>query len=110
MNLYPLRASLSETEIARYRWLGTQTADATIESLHEVEPGLSEYDLEALTAANLLRRGIHAFGLSLCGRRSHLQVQARSGTGCAAEEVWHAQSLLAQVGIGDLDYALRALR
>jgi antitoxin VapB len=26
--------------------------------LHEVEPGLSEYDLEALTAANLLRRGI----------------------------------------------------
>ena len=58
VNLYPLRASLSETEIARYRWLGTQTADATVESLHEVEPGLSEYDLEALTAANLLRRGI----------------------------------------------------
>ena len=58
VNLYPLRASLSETEIARYRWLGAQTADATIESLHEVEPGLSEYDLEAFTAANLLRRGI----------------------------------------------------
>ncbi len=58
VNLYPLRASLSESEIARYRWLGAQTADATVESLHEVEPGLSEYDLEALTAANLLRRGI----------------------------------------------------
>ncbi|MGA8741641.1 MAG: M24 family metallopeptidase [Terracidiphilus sp.] len=58
VNLYPLRASLNETEIARYRWLGTQTADATIEALQEVEPGLSEYDLEALTAANLLRRGI----------------------------------------------------
>jgi antitoxin VapB len=58
VNLFPLRASLSETEIARYRWLGAQTADATVESLHEVEPGLSEYDLEALTAANLLRRGI----------------------------------------------------
>lgn len=58
VNLYPLRQSLSESEIARYRWLGTQTADATVESLHEVEPGLSEYDLEALTAANLLRRGI----------------------------------------------------
>ncbi|MGA9584371.1 MAG: M24 family metallopeptidase [Terracidiphilus sp.] len=57
-NLYPLRESLSESEIARYRWLGTQTADATIESLQEVEPGLSEYDLEALTAANLMRRGI----------------------------------------------------
>lgn len=58
VNLFPLRASLSETEIARYRWLGAETAAATVESLHEVEPGLSEYDLEALTAANLLRRGI----------------------------------------------------
>lgn len=57
-NLYPLRAALSESEIARYRWLGEQTAAATVESLHEVEPGLSEYDLEAITAANLLRRGI----------------------------------------------------
>ena len=58
VNLFPLRASLSESEIARYRWLGAQTADATVESLNEVEPGLSEYDLEAITAANLLRRGI----------------------------------------------------
>ena len=58
VNLYPLRQSLSETEIARYRWLGTQTADSVIEALHEVEPGMNEYDLEALTAENLLRRGI----------------------------------------------------
>lgn len=58
VNLYPLRAALSETEIARYRWLGLETADATVEALHQVEPGLSEYDLEAITAAGLLRRGI----------------------------------------------------
>jgi antitoxin VapB len=58
VNLYPLRAALSETEIERYRWLGVETADAVVESLHEVEPGLSEYDLESITAANLLRRGI----------------------------------------------------
>ncbi len=58
VNLYPLRAALSESEIERYRWLGTETAAATVESLHQVEPGLSEYDLEAITAANLLRRGI----------------------------------------------------
>jgi antitoxin VapB len=58
VNLYSLRQSLSETEIARYRWLGAETADATVESLHQVEPGLSEYDLEAITGANLLRRGI----------------------------------------------------
>src|ERR1022692_1629395 len=58
VNLYPLRAALSESEIARYRWLGAETVAATIESLYQVEPGLSEYDLEALTAANLLKRGI----------------------------------------------------
>jgi antitoxin VapB len=58
VNLFPLRASLMESEKARYRWLGAEVAAATVESLHEVEPGLSEYDLEALTAANLLKRGI----------------------------------------------------
>jgi antitoxin VapB len=58
VNLYPLRASLSDTEIARYRWLGAETAAATVEALHQVEPGLSEYDLEAITGAGLLRRGI----------------------------------------------------
>lgn len=57
-NLFPLRASLSETEIARYKWLGQQTAVATVESLNAVTPGMSEYDLEAITAANLLKRGI----------------------------------------------------
>lgn len=57
-NLYPLRQALSDTEIARYRWLGAHTAAATAESLQSVEPGLTEYDLEAITAANLLRRGI----------------------------------------------------
>jgi len=58
VNLGSLRASLSESEIARYRWLGAETAAATVEALHEVEPGLSEYDLEAITEAGLLRRGI----------------------------------------------------
>ena len=58
VNLYPLRAALHVSEIARYRWLGAETAAATAEALHEVEPGLSEYDLEAITAAGLLRRGI----------------------------------------------------
>jgi antitoxin VapB len=58
VNLAPLRAALSETEIARYRWLGAETAAATVEALNQVEPGLSEYDLEAITASGLLRRGI----------------------------------------------------
>lgn len=58
VNLYPLRASLTEAEIVRHRWLGAQTAAATVESLHQVQPGQSEYDLEAITSAALLKRGI----------------------------------------------------
>jgi antitoxin VapB len=58
VSLAGLREGLSETEIARYRWLGLETAAATVEALNEVEPGLSEYDLEAITAGALLRRGI----------------------------------------------------
>ncbi|WP_109485267.1 M24 family metallopeptidase [Occallatibacter savannae] len=58
VDLHPLRASLSESEIARYRCLGANTAAATVESLKQVERGMSEYDLEAITAANLLKRGI----------------------------------------------------
>lgn len=57
-NLGSLRQSLSAPEIARYKWLGAQTAAATVESLKAVTPGMSEYDLEALTAGNLLKRGI----------------------------------------------------
>src|ERR1700675_218407 len=32
VNLYPLRESLRETEMARYRWLGAETAEATVDS------------------------------------------------------------------------------
>jgi antitoxin VapB len=58
VNLYPLRAALSGSEMARYRWLGAETAAATVEALKAVEPGQTEYDLEAMTEEILLRKGI----------------------------------------------------
>lgn len=58
VSVYSLRAALSGSEMARYRWLGAETAAATIEALKAVEPGQSEYDLEAMTEEILLRRGI----------------------------------------------------
>lgn len=57
-HLYPLRESLSETEIRRFRWLGASTAEATEEVLRELKPGVSEFEMEARVAAALLRRGI----------------------------------------------------
>jgi antitoxin VapB len=55
---YPLRASLQETEIARFRWLGAQTGAAVTEALHNLEPGNTEHIMEAQAAVELLRRGI----------------------------------------------------
>jgi antitoxin VapB len=58
VSLFPLRASLGDAEIARFEWLGAESAAATVEALHAVEPGMSEFDIQAVTEANLLRRGI----------------------------------------------------
>jgi len=57
-NLYPLRAALQESEIARFRWLGAETADAVTAVLKELTPGISEYAIEGQMAAALLSRGI----------------------------------------------------
>jgi Xaa-Pro dipeptidase len=57
-HLYPLRASLQETEIARFRWLGAQTAEAVTGVLKGLTPGLTEYEMEARVAKALLSRGI----------------------------------------------------
>jgi Xaa-Pro dipeptidase len=57
-HLYPLRASLQESEIARFRWLGTQTAEATTTVLKGLTPGLTEYEMEGRVAEALLSRGI----------------------------------------------------
>jgi Xaa-Pro dipeptidase len=58
VDFYPLRASLTSTEITRYRWLGQQTADATAEVLTSLEPGMTEYDIEGQVANALFSRGI----------------------------------------------------
>ena len=62
---------------------GAQTTAATVESLHQVEPGLSEYDLEAITAANLLRRGIlpSVYLYAVDERISSTSTQSRAASG-----------------------------
>jgi len=56
--MYPMRAALQETEIARFRWLGAHTAQATSQVLKQLQPGMTEYDMEAQVAQALLSRGI----------------------------------------------------
>jgi Xaa-Pro dipeptidase len=52
------RASLSETEIERYRWLGSNTAQVTTSVLKSLKPGVTERTMAAHIASGLLERGI----------------------------------------------------
>ncbi|RJP71254.1 MAG: M24 family metallopeptidase [Ignavibacteriales bacterium] len=54
----PLRYSLSETELKRYKWLGQQCTEAVESVCKSIKPGMDEYELEALTAIELRSRGI----------------------------------------------------
>lgn len=54
----PLRYSLTDTEIKRYRWLGKQTAEGVEAVCRQLEPGMNEFQIEAMTAEELRSRGI----------------------------------------------------
>jgi antitoxin VapB len=58
VHLGALRASLTVAEIERYRWLGRKTAEVTATVLRELEPGVTEYEMEALVAEGLFLEGI----------------------------------------------------
>lgn len=58
VDLAPLRASLTPAEIARYRQLGAHTAEATSAVLHQLDPGVTEFEMEALVSDALLSQGI----------------------------------------------------
>lgn len=52
------RTSLLDTEIARYRWLGRNTAQVTASVLQSLQPGMTERSMAARVASGLLERGI----------------------------------------------------
>jgi Xaa-Pro dipeptidase len=54
----PVRYSLTENEIKRYRWLGEQCTEAVAEVCKRLEPGMNEFEIESMTAAELRSRGI----------------------------------------------------
>jgi Xaa-Pro dipeptidase len=52
------RASLTDTEIERYRWLGRNTAQVTASVLKSFKPGITERTMAARIASGLIERGI----------------------------------------------------
>ena len=53
-----LRYSLTSGELKRYRWVGKQTAEAVESVCRAVESGMDDFQIEAMTAAELRSRGI----------------------------------------------------
>jgi Xaa-Pro dipeptidase len=58
VDLAPLRAALTPGEQTRYCWLSEHAAAVTVEVLEQIEPGITEYEMEALIADGLLAEGI----------------------------------------------------
>ena len=56
--LHALRATLVETEIARYRWLAAKLAAIATEVLKTLEPGTAESTMAARVSSALIERGI----------------------------------------------------
>ncbi|MBU1299771.1 MAG: hypothetical protein KKG06_05285, partial [Bacteroidetes bacterium] len=53
----PYRFSLTDGEIKRYRWLGEQTTEAVEEVCKRITPDMNEFEIEAITSAELRSRG-----------------------------------------------------
>lgn len=54
----PLRYSLTGTEIKKYKWLAKESTEAIEKIAREVKPGMDEFEIEAMTSAELRSRGI----------------------------------------------------
>ena len=56
--LKSLSYRLTDGEIKKYRWLGRETAEAVETVCRSLQPGMDEFQMEAITAAELRSRGI----------------------------------------------------
>ena len=52
------RYSLTPQEVERYRWLGANTAQALAQACHEVELGMTEFEIASEMNAHIMARGI----------------------------------------------------
>jgi len=53
-----LRYSLTDGDIKRYRWVGKEVTAAVQEVCRKLQPGVDEFEIEAITATALRSRGI----------------------------------------------------
>lgn len=54
----PLRYSLTATEVKKYKWIAKESTEAIEKIAREVKPGMDEFEIEAMTSAELRSRGL----------------------------------------------------
>lgn len=57
--LVSLRSQLSEPEIEKYTWLCQQAAQAVETMCHQIEPGMTEFEIAAVLSRNVIEEGIN---------------------------------------------------
>ncbi len=62
-----LRYPLTPSEVDRCRWLGWYTAEAVETAARGLQPGMTEFDIEALIASEITQRGIQPVVLLVAG-------------------------------------------
>ena len=62
-----LRYRFTDGDLERYRWLGAQATEAVEAICRRLEPGLGEFAIEAMTAAELRSRGLLPTVLLIAG-------------------------------------------
>lgn len=58
LSMKPLRLSLTDGEMARYRWLGQRVAEATTDTLLDLRPGMTEATMQSMISSRLLSERI----------------------------------------------------
>ena len=54
----PLRYQLTDSEIAKYRWVGRAASEAVSAACRKLRPGMSERQIEALASDELMKRNL----------------------------------------------------
>ena len=95
-----LRYVLMPSEIERYRWVGMHSSLAIEKAAREIEPGMSEFDIEGVMARNLFNDFMTPTVLLVAVDERNYLTQAPSSHREEASQICAFGVLLPKMGIG----------
>ena len=104
------RASLADSEVERYRWLGRNTAEVTAIVLHSLQPGVTERTMAATRCLGAPRARHRTLRAADGGRRPRSTLQTRRRAKRDTRALRHAEPLFAPLGTLHIHHPLRSFR